>query len=102
MDTNGDGKVTVEEMTTEMEKHPKMMGKPGAEEMVTEKVKMMDTNHDGVISEDEFVANSKTMFDKIDTNHDGYLTKSEMKAAHEKMKSKMQEKSQSQQNEQDQ
>jgi Ca2+-binding EF-hand superfamily protein len=93
MDTNGDGKISVDEMKADLEKHQKMMAKPGAKEMISEKVKMMDTNNDGYISEDEFMASSKTMFDKLDTDHDGYLTKSELKAAHEKMKSKMQEKS---------
>jgi Ca2+-binding EF-hand superfamily protein len=68
--------------------------------MITERIKMMDTNGDGYISEEEFIAGSKTMFDKMDANHDGYITKSEMKSAHEKMKAKA--KSQSQQNMQNQ
>ena len=94
MDTNGDGKISVDEMKADLEKHQKMMAKPGAKEMISEKVKMMDTNNDGYISEDEFMAGQKTMFDKMDTDHDGYLTKSELKAGHEKMKSKIQEKTQ--------
>jgi len=38
---------------------------------------MMDTNHDGVISKDEWMA----QFDKLDANHDGKITADEMQAA---------------------
>ena len=95
MDTNGDGKLSADELKAGFEKHEKMMGKsagPYKGEVVGEKLKMMDTNNDGYISEDEFMAAQKTMFDKLDTNHDGYIEKSEFKAGHEKMKAKMQEK----------
>ena len=48
----------------------------------------IDTNHDGKISKDEWLAHSSAMFDKIDANHDGSLTKDEFKAMHEKMRAK--------------
>ncbi len=51
-----------------------------------------DTNGDGVISEDEFLANAKKHFDEGDTDKDGKLTKEEAKAQHEKMRAKMKEK----------
>jgi Ca2+-binding EF-hand superfamily protein len=97
MDTNGDGKLSIDEMKVATEKHERMMGKSGGHETVsvTEKMKVMDLNDDGYVSEDEFVAASKVIFDKMDTNHDGTLTKEELKAGREKIKSKMEEKGKS-------
>lgn len=50
-------------------------------------IKMADTNKDGTVTRDEFMAMSGQHFDKMDANHDGKLTKQERKAAHAKMKS---------------
>jgi len=55
-----------------------------------EKIKMLDTNADGVLTADEHAAGAKSMFEKMDTDHDGYLTKAEMKAGHEKFMHKTQ------------
>ena len=52
----------------------------------------MDLNHDGKVTEKEFLAFHKKMFSKMDANHDGAITMDEMKAAHEKMMQKMMEK----------
>lgn len=49
-------------------------------------LKMADTNSDGVVSKDEFLAARAKHFDMIDTNHDGQFTKSERAAAHQKMR----------------
>jgi hypothetical protein len=43
-------------------------------------MKMMDTNHDGMVSAAEHAAYAKMMFDKCDTNHDGMVSKAEMAA----------------------
>ncbi len=40
-----------------------------------------DTNKDGVISKDEYVAHAQNKFDSIDTNKDGNLSKEEGDAA---------------------
>ena len=48
----------------------------------------MDTNHDGKITEKEFLAFHKKMFAKMDVNHDGAITMDEVKAMHEKMMEK--------------
>ncbi|WP_200844705.1 MULTISPECIES: EF-hand domain-containing protein [unclassified Novosphingobium] len=45
-----------------------------------------DTNHDGAISKDEFMAAAMKRFDAADTNHDGKVTKEEKQAAREAMK----------------
>jgi Ca2+-binding EF-hand superfamily protein len=53
--------------------HEKMMGD-------MDMMKMMDTNHDGMVSAAEHAAYAKMMFDKIDTNHDGMVSQTEMTA----------------------
>ncbi len=84
MDANQDGMISAAEMasghedgkTGERMKHHGMHGNPMA---------MMDTNHDGVLTEAESVAFAHTMFARMDANHDGKVTGDEMKTAHEKM-----------------
>lgn len=44
-------------------------------------IKAMDTNKDGMVSKDEFLAYEKTQFEAMDTNHDGQVTVAEMDAA---------------------
>ena len=44
-----------------------------------------DTNKDGAVSRDEFLAAHVKHFDMMDANHDGQLTQAERKAAREKM-----------------
>jgi len=48
-------------------------------------LRMADTNKDGAVTKDEFVAAHLKMFDMADTNHDGQLTPAERKAARAKM-----------------
>ena len=96
IDANGDGKVTVAEMDAF---HDKMDKKDKAKAVhnekaertamsSAEKIKVIDTNNDGVLTEDEHVAGSKKMFEKMDTNGDGFLDRAEMKTGHEKLMSK--------------
>jgi len=42
--------------------------------------KKMDTNSDGKVSLEEYLAKAKTRFEKKDANSDGYLTMDEMKS----------------------
>jgi Ca2+-binding EF-hand superfamily protein len=49
-----------------------------------EKIKIVDTNGDGVLTADEHAAAAISMFEKMDVDHDGYLTKAELKVGHEK------------------
>jgi Ca2+-binding EF-hand superfamily protein len=93
MDADKDGQVTAAEMDAAHERMAKMMGKtakPGHAEMSSaDKIKLMDTNHDGVLSADEHAAGAKMMFDKMDTDKDGYLSQSELEAGHARVMSKM-------------
>lgn len=41
----------------------------------------IDTNHDGFISRDEFLASEKKRFDELDTNHDGKVDAKEIAAS---------------------
>lgn len=64
-----------------------------AEAKHAERFAKTDTNNDGVISRDEFLAShakrAEEMFTKIDADNDGKVTKDEMKAGHEKMRADM-------------
>ena len=56
------------------------------------KGKMMekvDTDGDGKVSKEEFMAKHEKMFTKMDADGDGYLSKEEMKKARGKMHEKM-------------
>ena len=48
-------------------------------------LKMADTNKDGAVSRDEFLAAHARHFDMMDANHDGQVTQAERKAGREKM-----------------
>lgn len=47
---------------------------------VTKWVQQADTDKDGKISHDEFVADATAFFNKLDTNHDGYINSPENSA----------------------
>jgi Ca2+-binding EF-hand superfamily protein len=87
MDANKDGKVTAAEMDAA---HEQIAGKKAhkADMSAADKIKVIDTNHDGILSAEEHAAGSKTMFEKMDTDKDGFLTKAELEAGHAKMMSK--------------
>jgi Ca2+-binding EF-hand superfamily protein len=84
MDADKDGKVTAKEMETA---HQQVTGDQAkkSEMSAADKIKMIDTNGDGVISTDEHIAGGKKMFDMMDTNKDGFLTKAELTAGHKMM-----------------
>lgn len=86
MDANKDGKVTAAEMDAA---HQKLLGKKHVksakgEMSAAEKIKIIDTNGDGMLTQDELSMAAMAMFEKMDTDQDSFLTKSEIKAGHEK------------------
>lgn len=84
MDANKDGRVTSEEMDAA---HEKITGQQStkADMSSVEKIKVVDTNGDGVLTAAEHAAGSKTMFDKMDTDKDGFVSKAELTEGHAKM-----------------
>lgn len=54
-------------------------------------VRMLDSNGDGAISRDEFVAGTLRRFDMADADHDGRLTRPERAAAMEAMRARMEQ-----------
>lgn len=45
-----------------------------------------DANHDGIITREEAVASSDTMFDRLDANHDNMVSPDEMRAGRDAMR----------------
>ncbi|MES1158237.1 MAG: hypothetical protein ABUL67_03960 [Haliangium ochraceum] len=89
MDANKDGKVNALEMETA---HARVTGhkvdkKNAATMSAAQKIKVVDTDGDGVLTTEEHAAGSKLMFEKMDTDQDGALTRSELEAGHAKLMS---------------
>lgn len=55
--------------------------KAEAQQALEAKFKAMDTNHDGVLSEDEFVNSGLARLEALDANHDGKVTREELRDA---------------------
>ncbi|MEP7004494.1 MAG: hypothetical protein ABI810_00825 [Sphingomonas bacterium] len=113
LDTNGDGKISGDEMKAMMERMReggRMGGRRGAGgeaagammpppppgamgghqgHRAGGRLARLDTNQDGRISRDEMRADADKHFDKLDTNGDGFIDKAEMDAARAKMKDRM-------------
>jgi hypothetical protein len=84
MDADQDGKVTAAEMAAA---HQKVTGKKAKQHELSaeEKIAVVDTNGDGVLTAQEHEAGAKAMFEKMDTTHDGELSKGEVNAGHARM-----------------
>ncbi len=82
MDADRDGRVTSDEMTA-------AQGKVGSGKRYrmgsAEKIRVIDGNHDGVLSAEEHQAGSEVMFAMMDRNKDGRLTRAEYSAGHAKL-----------------
>ncbi len=87
MDANKDGKVTAAEMRG---MHEKMMGKTATPTTLSaaEKIKVIDSDGDGVLSQTEHAAGAKAMFARMDGDRDGFLSEQEIAAGHAAMLTK--------------
>ena len=84
MDANRDGKVTAAEMDAA---HQRVTGKRAGKSDLrsADKIKVIDTDGDGVLTAEEHAAGSRSMFEKMDTDKDGFLTQVELAAGHATM-----------------
>jgi Ca2+-binding EF-hand superfamily protein len=84
MDVNRNGKVTSAEMTSATKK---VTGKEASASDLSagEKIKVVDSNGDGILTAAEHAAASRAMFAKMDTDKDGFLSKAELAAGHAAM-----------------
>ena len=98
MDKNSDGQLSADEMAPRREMAAPPAGAdtaapaaaPAAGAMRSRMIERLDTNHDGMISRDEYRAQVAGRFDRLDTNHDGFLDQSEMTAMRDRARSMMQ------------
>ena len=97
MDTNKDARVTAAEMDaaralmhgkagTDDKGEAKAEKDPGHAKMSSaDKIKVVDTDGDGVLTATEHSAGATKKFNQMDTDRDGQLTRDEVKAGHRKM-----------------
>ena len=72
LDVAGNGRVTAEEMANSPLAHKR------AEHVAERIARRLDTNGDGRVSKDEFLATAKARFAKLDKNGDGFLSADEI------------------------
>lgn len=67
--------------------HEKLTGhKPGTSELSSEeKIRVVDTNVDGILTTEEHAAGSRRMFQKMDTDKNGVLSRAELATGHANM-----------------
>ncbi len=75
-DTTGSGELTAQQIASS----PRTVKRE--QRFASREVKHMDTNGDGVVSQDEYIAAAKSRFAKLDKNGDGFIDADEMPAHH--------------------
>ncbi len=67
--------------------HQRVTGKKAkkSDMSAAEKIKVIDTDSDGILEATEHAAGSSSMFEKMDTDKDGFLSKAEFAAGHASM-----------------
>jgi Ca2+-binding EF-hand superfamily protein len=86
-DTDSDHTLSLEEVKAAASAHFDTLNKDGDSTLETKEVqgvigakafKAADTDHDGSLSKDEYLALVEKLFQKTDTDHDGTLTSAEL------------------------
>ncbi len=76
VDVNGTGELTAQQIAAS----PRMVKRE--QHFAAREVKHMDTNGDGIVSQDEYIAAAKARFAKLDKNGDGFVDADEMPTHH--------------------
>jgi len=84
MDANNDERVSAAEMDAAYERVTGRKARKG-DMAAADKIKVIDTSGEGILTADEHAAGSRTMFDAMDKDKDGVLSKVEMEAGHARM-----------------
>ena len=79
--------------------HPLLAQEPNSANQQSKKdrLQQLDKNGDGMISQDEFLAQATARFKKMDSDGDGQLSKSELSAVRDKVQSAVDRKPQNNQ-----
>jgi Ca2+-binding EF-hand superfamily protein len=72
LDTQGNGKVTAQELASS----PRVLKRDA--QRAQRVIRRLDSNGDGVVSQDEFLAAARTRFGKLDKNSDGFINADEI------------------------
>jgi Ca2+-binding EF-hand superfamily protein len=75
-DVDGTGELTAQQIASS----PRTLKRE--QHFAAREVKHMDTNGDGVVSQDEYIAAAKSRFTRLDRNGDGFIDADEMPAHH--------------------
>ncbi|MDR3389308.1 MAG: EF-hand domain-containing protein [Rudaea sp.] len=76
LDSQGTGKLTAQELASS----PQALKRD--ERRAQHEIKRLDTNGDGVVTQDEYLAAARIRFGKLDKNADGFIDADEMPAHH--------------------
>jgi Ca2+-binding EF-hand superfamily protein len=80
MDNNGDGKLTIDELGAGRHGHgPRQSDK--AAQFAQKRLDKLDTNHDGVVTQAEYLAAAAAMYSQFDAQGNGKVTASEIAAS---------------------
>ena len=74
VDANGSGEITAQQIASS----PRMVKRE--QRFASREVKHMDSNGDGLVSQDEYIAAAKARFAKLDKNGDGFIDADEVPA----------------------
>jgi Ca2+-binding EF-hand superfamily protein len=100
LDKAGNGKLTPDELTAARWSHARGANAPAKEATATDatagtnvrarfahkRFDKLDTNHDGVVSQDEYLAAATAMYQKLDIQHGGKVTAQELASSPQALK----------------
>ncbi len=80
MDKDGSGKLTIDELSAGRHGHRPRQADKGAQ-FAQKRLDKLDSNHDGVVTRDEYLAAATTMYQQFDVQHNGKVTAREIAAS---------------------